>query len=306
MASNRLPDKRDRLFALGDDMCDGLHQYEVAIDIKQNTEAVVRPALAAARAAEAAYGESQVAKKAANAVLTAADNAGRVFITNARKRLSKFFGESYSTEWGAAGWPNNSVGMPSTQDDRFNLLSSLKTYFTGHPAHESADMDATAALADAAYAAISNARAALALKVTESGNAKKARDTAEANLRKRMVGVIGELETLLSADDARWHAFGLSRPADEETPESPGFTTVVPGLPGTLLVDWDDALRADHYRVWILIVGTDAEFHAVDSPYDSDATLGGLTTGTTVKVRVTSVNGAGESVPGPEVQAIVP
>lgn len=236
MASNRLPDKRDRLFALGDDICDGLHQYEAAIDIKQNTEAVVRPALAAARAAEAAFGDAQVAKKTANATLTSADNAAKVFITNARKRLSKFFGESYSTEWGAAGWPDNSIAMPSTQDDRFNLVNSLKTYFTNHAAHESADMDATAAIADSTYTALSNARTTLAQKITDNGNAKKARDAAEANLRKRMNGVIGELEILISDDDERWHGFGLSRPADEETPEAPSFTTALGSSAGALLV----------------------------------------------------------------------
>ncbi len=38
LASNRLPSKHDRLFAQGDDMCQGLNQYEVAIGIKRNTE----------------------------------------------------------------------------------------------------------------------------------------------------------------------------------------------------------------------------------------------------------------------------
>lgn len=306
MASNRLPDKRDRLFAKGDDMCDGAHEHEVTLGIKQNTEAVVRPALAAARAAEAAFGTKQVQKKAANATLTAADNAAKVFISNARKRLSKFFGESYSTEWAAAGWSNNSTSTPTTQDERFNLVESLKLHLTGTPAHESVDMDVTVAIATTIHTNLSNARTALALKVTECGQAKAARDTAEANLRKRLTGMITELATLLSDEDPLWHAFGLSRPADEETPESPSFTSLIASVPGTLLADWDDALRADHYRVWILIVGVDTEFRAVDSPSDSDATLGGLPSGATVKVRVTSVNDAGESQPGPEATAVVP
>lgn len=58
--------------------------------------------------------------------------------------------------------------------------------------------------------------------------------------------------------------------------------------------------------MWILIVGTDTDFRAVESVQDSDATLSGLPSGATVKVRVTSVNGAGESQPGPEAQAVVP
>ena len=307
MASNALPAKRDRLFALADDMCDGLHDLEVTLGIKQNTEAVLRPALAAARAAESAFGEAQVVRKAANAVLTTADAAGKVFIANSRKRLSKFFGEAYSTEWGAAGWPDNSTAVPNTQEDRFNLINSLKLWFTNHPAHESTDMDATAAIADTVYTNISNARATLDQKITLSGTAKNARDAAEANLRKRMNGLVAELVVVLSDEDPRWHAFGLSRPADEETPEPPSFTTLVAGsVPGTVLVDWDDALRADHSRVWLLRVGTDTDFHAVQSPTDSDATLSGLTSGSMIKVRVTSVNDAGESQPGPEATIVVP
>lgn len=38
---------------------------------------------------------------------------------------------------------------------------------------------------------------------------------------------------------------------------------------------------------------------------DSDATLNGLPSGATVKIRVTSANDAGESAPGPEASVMV-
>jgi hypothetical protein len=196
--------------------------------------------------------------------------------------------------------------VPGTQDERFNLLNSLNTYLTGMPAHESTDLGVTAALAAAQHTTVSDARTALDQKVTAAGQAKAARDAAEVNLRKRLRGVITELETLLAADDPLWHAFGLNRPADAATPEAPSFTTATPGGAGILHVDWDDALRADHYRVWLLIVGTDNDFHAVETVMDSDATLSSLPSGSTVKLQVTSVNGAGESVPGPVVEVVVP
>ena len=305
MASNRLPEKLDLLFALGEDMCDGLTQHETPLQVKQNTESVLRPALAAARAAETTYGNCKVIKKNANLAVTAADAAGKTFITNARKRLSKFFGEAASTEWESAGWPPGTTAVPRTQDERFDLLASLKAYFTGHAAHESADMEVTAALADAAHTTISNARATLGQKITESGQAKAARDNAEANLRKRMTGLIDELTILLAADDPLWHAFGLNRPADEETPEAPSFTTALAGPNHSLLVDWDDSLRATRWRVWIKIIGVDTDFHAVLTVTESDATIPNLTAGTTVEVRVTSVNDAGESAPGPVASVVV-
>jgi hypothetical protein len=306
MASNTLPAKRDRLFALGDDMCDGLTQHEVAIGIKQNNEAVLRPALAAARAAESTFGQCQVAKKAASAVLTAADAAAKTFIVNSRKRLSKFFGEAASMEWEAAGWAAGTTGIPTTQDERFALIESLRAHYAANAAHESVDMEVTAALALAAHTAVSNARATVGQKVTENGQAKAARDNAEANLRRRMTGLITELETLISDDDPRWHAFGLNRPADAETPEAPSFTTVVPGPNSTLLVDWDDALRADRWRVWIKVAGVDNDFRAAITVTESDATLTGLPVGASVEVRVTSVNEAGESAAGPVAQGVVP
>ena len=305
MASNSLPSKREKLFALGDDMVSGLNDHEVSLGIKQNTETVIDGALTAARAAESAFGVAQLAKKNANTTLTNADRAARVFIGLARKRLSKFFGESASMEWQAAGWPPGDTAVPTTQDERFEMMAKLRAHFANNAAHESTDMEVTAALALAGHTAIKNARGVLAQKTAESGIAKGTRDTAEANLRDRMEGLIGELDTLLSDEDPRWHAFGLNRPADEETPEAPSFTTVLAGPNNSLLVDWDDSLRADRWRVWIKVVGVDTDFRNVVTVTDSDATVPGLTPGATVQVQVTAANDAGESGPGPMVQVVV-
>lgn len=122
-----------------------------------------------------------------------------------------------------------------------------------------------------------------------------------------MSSLITELDQLMEDDDPRWHQFGLSMPSDPETPEAPEGLVLTGGIPGTLLADWEDALRADRYRVYTFVVGVDTEFQAMDSPfYDSDATIPGLPTGASVKVRVTSVNDAGESAPSAELTAIVP
>lgn len=52
MTSNRLPQKLDHLFSLGDQMLAGLLIHEVTLDVKQNTHARPSPVLNAARAAE--------------------------------------------------------------------------------------------------------------------------------------------------------------------------------------------------------------------------------------------------------------
>ncbi len=47
--NNTLPSGRPQLFALAEDMADGLHDHGAAVDIKQNTEPVFRADLDAAR-----------------------------------------------------------------------------------------------------------------------------------------------------------------------------------------------------------------------------------------------------------------
>ena len=138
------------------------------------------------------------------------------------------------------------------------------------------------------------------------GTAKKTRDTAVADLRNRLTGLVGELGQLLEDDDPLWYAFGLSRPSDPETPGVPDALVLVPGTPGSINADWADARRADRYRVFRQIVGTDPDFVHVETVNDSDATVNSFSSGMTVKVRVTAVNDAGESAPSAEAQIVVP
>lgn len=306
MASNPIPDKLDSLLSLAEDMADGCEQHQGDIGIAQNTETVMRGAIAAARAAETAFGASKVTKKNTSTALQLADSNGRTFIADARRRLSKFFGESYSTEWSAAGWPNGSTSTPSKQDERMNLLASIRDYLTATPAHASADMGVTAAIAETRFQAVSDARAAAALASQDCVQKKTLRDTAVENLRKRARGLVAELETLLSDSDPRWHAFGLNMPGEIGLPDVPENLVLVAGDPGVVLVDWSDARLAERYRVFQQIVGTDPEFVAVQTVNDSDATLSGLPTGATVRIQVTAANSEGETLPSATAEIVVP
>lgn len=51
MAENPVPVRLHDLFTLAEDAADGAHQFEVAIGLKQNDEAAIRAALAAAQTA---------------------------------------------------------------------------------------------------------------------------------------------------------------------------------------------------------------------------------------------------------------
>jgi len=306
MASNALPATLDALLTLAEDMADGLHTHEVAVGVKQNLEAGVRAAITTVNTAEAAYAAAKAAKKTFTTAVTIADSNGKAFIATARSVLEPALGSEPSAAWEPVGFPADSLAMPTTQADRQALLGKMKAYFTANPTRENAPLVITAARAETLFQALSDARSAANQGNTNAVTLKTARDSAVKALRKRMRGLIGELEQLLAEDDARWLAFGLTPPGAAETPEIPESLVLVGSGPGTVGVDWSDAPRADHYRVWRQVVGVDAEFIAAGSPTDSDFTIEELPSGATVRVRVTAVNDAGESGPSETKQITVP
>ena len=72
MASNRLPGRLDALFALAENMADGLREHEAEVGVKRNTEAGVRADLAAVRAADNDYHAVLSANNALTATQAAA------------------------------------------------------------------------------------------------------------------------------------------------------------------------------------------------------------------------------------------
>jgi len=306
MASQRLPDPLDRLFALGEDISDGLSAHEAEVGVKQNQAADVRRDLTAARTAENQFQTKRRDKTAATTAQTVADSNGKACIATAKGVLENYLGKKWSPAWAVAGFGNNSTAIPATLEQRQSCLAALKTYLTANPAHQNAPLNVTPAQADARFTALKDARSAANAAANDAGAAKAARESAVEALRNRLTGLIGELDQLLDGDDPRWYAFGLSRPADPETPGVPDNLVLTAGPAGTVLADWSDARRAARYRVFQQVVGTDPDFVPAGTVTDSDATLTGLPTGSTVKVRVSAANEAGESQPSAAAQIIVP
>ena len=304
MAANNLPNAIDDLFTLAERNCDGLAAHQTTIGILQCIEVTMSAVLASARTAQANFAALQGGKPALTAALNTADTNGRAYTTAARNVLALSLGQGWSQVWEATGFPNQSLAIPATLSERQSLLASLKTYFTSNPTMENAALTVTAAQADVLFIALSNALAAVDNGLTAIGQKKNLRDAAVELLRKRMRCLIAELALFLPDEDPRWDAFGLNRPGAPSTPDRPEALVLTPGVAGTLLADWADAPRADRYRVWIQIMGVDTEFRPVATVTDSDATLTGLGSGKTVKVRVTAVNDAGESAPSAVVEAV--
>ena len=305
MSSNPTPDNNDILRALADRIADGCHQHEVAIGIKQNTEAATRANITALAQAELQTGLKKAALSAAFDALKAADEAGEAVLIACKLRLQLMLGQRWSAAWEPTGFPTRSVAVPDSQDERFTLLDSLKNYFTEVPAHESADMGATAALCATAWTNLSNARQAVANAESAQTTAFANRTAAETALRKRVRGLIEELEKLISDDDPRWEDFGLNIPANPSAPEPVASLTLTPASANRIEVNWPYAVRALRYIIEIFIVGVDTEWRTAVNAKDLTAILKGFTAGQTVKVRIVAANDGGNAAPSPEAEVVV-
>jgi len=305
MASNPTPDSPDVLRALCVRMAAGCAMHEVALGIKQNTQAVMLAANATLSAAETALGLRKQEVSAAYDALQTADNAGFSMLTDCKLRLAKLYGQRWNANWEPTGFPDGSTAIPDDFATRLTLLDSLKNYFTAKPADESVDMGATAALCLAQWNAINAAQA----DVDQAESAQTAGFNTRANavdaLRKRVRGLIEELTILLPADDPRWEDFGLNIPANPTAPEPvPAVFASVLGN-GRIEVSYEYATRATRYRVETFIVGVDTDWVSKATPKDLEVILKNFTAGQVVKIRVIAFNDGGDANPSPEAQVTV-
>ena len=306
MASNPTPDPIGELIAAGEDLHDGLLQHAASCNIKQNTPEDFRTDLDALIEAQNALAAAEGAEPAAYSALRTADSNGKGFIARAIKVLSISLGNDWSDAWIATGLPDQTVGIPSTQDKRFTALSGLAAYFTKNPGKENAPLEVTAAIATALHSAVSNARKGVgnALRLTKEKIIE--RDKAKATFRARYRGTINELEQKLSAEDPKWYDFGLSRPADPATPGQPSNVHVTALGGNRALIQIDGARRANSFNYYKQVVGTDAAPVKILNTPGTQHTLENLPAGATVQITVTGVNDAGEGLASEVVSVVVP
>lgn len=321
MALNPTPNTLNALVTLMYEVEDGANQYGAALPLAQNTKAKITADLidldgdpadpVATPGKQSLWVAAKAGKVSKTTLKMIADSNAKVFIADAINVLKSRLGRVWNSNWQTAGFPNNSLAVPVSEDGRFALLGSLKAHFTAHPDHENvpasptAPMRVTAALAQSLRDALSTARQASNDSNVQAGAAKAARDASFKALQKRHRGVVSELTQLLGETDSRWYGFGLNAPGDPNTPGIPTNLVLTPGAAGsgTMFADWDDARRADRYHVYLL--NPDGTRVLLATVSDSDATLTGLTVGQTVTIIVTAVNEAGESLAGAGVSAVV-
>ena len=275
----------------------------VALGITQNTFAKTRADLDALIAAVNEQSAAEGAQPAAYAALRTADSNGKGFIAAFIKTASITLGNEWSDDWLATGLPDNTVGVPGTQDKRFAALAGIKAYLTANPTMEVATpkVTITAALAGTLYTAISNARQA----ANNAINLTKTKDTAETAFRKRYRGVIKELEDILEDEDPKWYDFGLSRPADPATPGQPANVHATALGTARVLVQIDGARRANFFNYYKKAVNVDPEPVKLLNDKGKQQAFEGRPVGATIEITVTGVNDAGEGQASEPVTVVV-
>ena len=319
MADNSIPDSYDRIVQLLEDAADGAQTHGAAIGLKQNDEPALRAALTALAGTPAGPGNvppatpgakdnwntAKAAKKAGTNAFNLAKQNGRALARACIGVLKPRLGDQWNAQWSAAGFTTNSLAVP---DNPLPMLQQLSNYFSAHPTHEVASLNATAAATNAAAEAISTTASASNQSNTDAGNAKKDLETAMADTRSRLGGLRDELSQLLEDDDELWYTFGFSKPSDPDTPAVPENVVVTPGAPGSHLVfiDWDDALRAISYRVIVTNTANPPAELKNTIVSESEVTFNDLPPGP-VKIAIASRNSkGGQSAASAPVNGTVP
>ena len=321
MASNEIPKSYDPLVQLLEDAADGAHQHEAAVKLKQNTEASIRADLEALVGQPAGPGGTPPAvpgfkslwnaakanKTSKTAALRTAASNGRTLAMTCTGTLKPVLGQQWNSTWNAAGFTDGSLAVP---DNPMTMLQQLRAYYAANPAREVANVQGiacTAAACEAAAQAIGTAQSASNQSNTDAGQAQSDLQGGLAAGRKRLSGLREELARLIKDDDERWYAFGFDKPGDSSAPEVPENLVATPGAPGSrlLMFDWDDARRADGYRVRVTNAAGGATLAEILTQ-DSEVVIPNLPAGATVNLIVTARNATGESQPTPPITAVAP
>jgi hypothetical protein len=311
MAQNRIPVSYDPLVELLVDAKGGLAQHGVAIDVKQNDLAAITTVYdalvgtpegpggvpAAVPGLKALWNAAKEAKTATSGLFRSAKSDGRALAKACVNVLKPRLGDAWNNAWQAAGFTDGSLAIP---ENPMTLLQQFRAYFAAKPAHERPDIapgiNATAAACEAAADAIADAATTSNDANADAGAAKAALEAGIAAARRRLSGLRDELDQLLDGDDARWYAFGFERPDDPETPEVPENLVLTPANQGDLIIDWDNARRAESYRVRVFNDATNVEL-AETLVQDSDVFFNDLPVAVNLRIEVTAINDAGETQP---------
>ena len=122
-----------------------------------------------------------------------------------------------------------------------------------------------------------------------------------------MTGLRVELYELVDDEDDLWYAFGFNKPSVPRRPRCQRTWSSPAAAPVLVFVDWDDARRAENYRVTITELATPPNELASQIVEESEHTFSGLAPGTNIRATVAARNTkVGESSPSVPAKGTVP
>jgi len=323
MANNSIPEGYDSVIQLLEDAADGAQTHGAAVGLVHNNETKIRLDLTALIGTPAGpnntppavpgltalWNTAKTNKSSKTAALRTAQSNGRFLARTCIRSLMPVLGEDWHTAWNDAGFTGGSLAVPTNP---LPMLQQLRAYYAANPTRETANVNGiacTAAACEAAAQAVSTAQSNSNQSNTDAGiahgnflNGLKAARTRLTNLR-------DELSQLMGDNDERWYAFGFEKPSDSASPETPENLVITQGAPGsrTVLCDWDDARRADNYRLRaVLKVGGTQVFSELVADSEGIITLPAQPAGTELDITVTGHNAVGESAPTAAVTGVLP
>ena len=212
MAQDAFPSGVHELMQLGETMADALERHGPWLRMMEMDATELREAVETLRKSETAFVTLRSEKAAAGKWVNAADQAMIEWLGKARLAVMLARGAKWSETWLDAGFIHRSTDVPKAIAPRIELARRVVDFFARNPQFGVAHAKVTATHGRKAYDDAVGAQRVRRQLISECINAKKLRDTAEKELRRKMGQVVRMLNASIKPNDARWFAFGLNQP----------------------------------------------------------------------------------------------
>ena len=269
---------------------------ELQPDLRHHTADVILAQRMALFDATTQYNNSRLDLRNCRDQLEALTTTTQDFVTGTRDTMKLRLGKRYSVRWVETGFDGTLEG-PRTPQELIPLVQTLGVFLANNPSFEVSQLNITAARAAELHTALENAYAGVSRQKVICTQLLEARDEKARTLRKKIRGMINELEFLMEDNDPRWTAFGLNVPAAVQRPETPENVEVKIVENKDAYIQWEAPARAERYHIFQKIVGVDAEPVNVGTSYDPNFVSEDLPATSTVEITIVALNDGGASAP---------
>jgi hypothetical protein len=235
--------------------------------------------------------EARVTLRQKRKELEPALKACRSFATVLRALRKEELGPRNSREWEALGF-RGSRQVPLTVDKVYVLLGAMEGYLESRPELDYSGINITAGQAGILKEALMDAVAAVNLAKAEVQRAVQARAILLGKARRLVRKVFNDVAFALDPLDGRWVEFGFNPPGLKKTPAAPEDVKVTVLEPEVMIVECPPVPLAERYRVWVRVVGVDAEMRPVATSSEPRILLTGIVAD--AEIGMTASNRRGE------------